>query len=126
MFAQRRILIYDACVFGKNAMALLPPLPRKYKGPFALVGAAIVLLATAAVFGDNGLVRLREFEGAQAALEQRAFQLQQANEEMREHIRRLESDDTLIEKLARERLGLVRPGEIVYRRRPPILANRER
>jgi len=100
-------------------MALLPPLPRKYKGRFALAGAAIVLLATAAVFGDNGLVRLRELERAQAALEQRAFQVQQANEQMREHIRRLESDDALLEKLGRERLGLVRPGEIVYRTRPP-------
>ncbi|MCK6554200.1 septum formation initiator family protein [Candidatus Binatia bacterium] len=99
-------------------MALLPPLPRKYKGTFALVGAGILLLATAAVFGDNGLVRLRELQRALTSLEQRAFQLQQSNEQMREHIRRLESDDALIEKLARERLGLVKPGDLVYRRRP--------
>lgn len=105
-----------------RAMALLPPLPAKYKAAAAAVAALLALFGAAAVLGDNGLVRLRELERAQAALEQRAFALQQANEQLREHVRRLESDDVLLEKLARERLGLVRPGEIVYRLRPRAAA----
>jgi len=99
-------------------MALLPSPPRKYKGRFALAGAALLLLATAAVFGDNGFVHLRELQHAQAQLEHRVFELQQTNEQLREHVRRLESDDVLLEKIARERLGLVHPGEIIYRVRP--------
>ncbi len=39
----------------------------------------------------------------------------QSNARVREHLRRLETDDAYLEKLARERLGWIRPGERVYR-----------
>ena len=34
---------------------------------------------------------------------------------MREHLQRLETDDAYLEKIARERLGWIKPGELVYR-----------
>lgn len=47
-----------------------------------------------------------------ARLEQHRRDLVNANALLREEIRRLETDDRYIERLAREQLGLVRPGEI--------------
>jgi hypothetical protein len=47
-----------------------------------------------------------------ARLEQHRLDLIRTNERLREEIRRLETDDRYIERLAREQLGLVRPGEI--------------
>ena len=48
-------------------------------------------------------------------LEERNFLLQRENEALRERIYRIRNDDRYLEKIAREELGLVRPGEIVYR-----------
>jgi cell division protein FtsB len=109
--------------FGKIVMAVLPPIPRKYKGRFALAAVALILLAVAAVFGDHGLMHLRALRAAQRQLEVTAFQLQQRNEQLRQHVHRLQSDDLLLEKLARERLGMVKKGEIVYRLTGPQAAN---
>lgn len=47
-----------------------------------------------------------------ARLEQHRQDLIDANARLREEIKRLETDDRYLERLAREQLGLVRPGEI--------------
>ncbi len=96
-------------------MAFLPPPPRKYKGALIACVVALVLFVIAALGGDHGLVHLLRLRSEQADLEHMAFELQQSNEHVRQRIRRLESDDWYIEKLARERLGMVKNGEIIYR-----------
>ena len=97
-------------------MALLPPLPAKYKGHLAVSAAGLIALVLFAVYGEHGLHHLIRLQAEQSALEQVAFQLQQQNEQLRQHIWRSQWDDAYIERQARERLGLVKPGEIVYRR----------
>lgn len=80
---------------------------------------ALVLLVIAAVYGDHGLIHLLRMRGEQMDLEHAAFDLQQQNEHLRERIQRLRSDDRYLEKLAREHLGLIKKGEIMYRLRGP-------
>ncbi len=95
-------------------MRYLPPLPRKYKGVI-LAGLIVwVMCAVSAVIGSRGVVHLRRLHRQQAAAEAIAFDLAQKNRQLREHLRRLEDDDDYLEKLARERLGWIKPGEIVY------------
>ncbi len=48
-------------------------------------------------------------------LDEKTFRLQKENETLRERIYRLRHDDLYLEKIAREDLGLARPGEIIYR-----------
>ena len=100
-------------------MAFLPPLPMKYKGTLAACVGGLICLVIAAIYGDHGLVHVLRLRHDQALVEHMTFDLGQRNERLRERIRRLTSDDSYIEKLARERLGLVRKGEIVYRVIPP-------
>ena len=100
---------------GSFTMALLPPPPAKYKGRLAACVLALVLFVVAAVYGDLGLIHVLHLEAQQTELEQTAFVLQQRNERLHERIQRLQSDDRYIEQLARERLGLVKKGEIIYR-----------
>ena len=100
-------------------MALLPPRPTKYKGRLAVCVVLLVLFVVVAVYGDHGLIHLLRLQREQRDLEHVAFQLQQNNEQLRQRIRGLQSDDRYIEKLARERLGLVKKGEIIYRAAPP-------
>jgi cell division protein FtsB len=96
-------------------MGYLAPLPLKHK---AVIGAAIVVLvlcAVSAVIGSGGVVHLRRLQAQQAQVEATAFNLAQRNARMREHLQRLETDDAYLEKIARERLGWIKPGELVYR-----------
>ena len=96
-------------------MGYLSPLPWKHK---AVVGAGIgvlVLCAVSAVFGSGGVVHLRRLQDQQAQEEAAAYSLAQRNANLREHLQRLDSDDAYLEKIARERLGWIKPGELVYR-----------
>jgi cell division protein FtsB len=96
-------------------MGYLPTLPRKYKG--VIVGGFVLLAVCAAfaVFGSRGVLHLRKLQHQQERAEAMAFRLQDRNRAVREHLRRLEDDDTYLEKIARERLGWIKPGEHVYR-----------
>lgn len=96
-------------------MAWLPLPPRKYRWVLGACGLALVGLAVSAVWGELGLNRLRELRRRQAQLEQRAFELQQENLFLRRHMERLARDDAYLERVVRERLGWIRPGERVYR-----------
>jgi cell division protein FtsB len=98
-------------------MPLLPPLLAKHKG--ALVGAAVtVLLAAAAAAGHRGVTALVGLQAEQHALEQKVVRLQRANDDMRTHLERMRSDREYLERVVRQRLGWVEPGEIVYRVSP--------
>jgi len=79
--------------------------------------AFIVTLAVLAITGEHGLFHLLKLRDEQRNLERIAFHLQQNNEQLRHRIAQLQTDDRYIERVARDRLGLVRPGEIVYRLR---------
>jgi hypothetical protein len=61
------------------------------------------------------VMHLRQLQGQQAEAEMAAYSLAVANQKLRDHVHRLEHDDVYLEKLARERLGWIKPGEIVYR-----------
>jgi cell division protein FtsB len=109
-------------------MSALPPLPTKYKAVAAFGVSALVLVVVSAVYGGRGWMHLQELEVKQRALEELAFRLQQENDQRQEHLRRLANDDSYVEKLAREQLGWIKPGETVYRVRgltaaaPPIIS----
>jgi cell division protein FtsB len=101
------------------------PGPRLSTGK-RIARLAVVFLALAvivdAIVGDRGLLatlRARDqFEAANAALAQQRAD----NDKLREEVSRLTSDPAAIEELARDELGLMRPGEkvfIVKDRKPP-------
>lgn len=108
-------------------MSALPPLPRKYKAVAVFGVSALTLVVVSAVYGGRGWVHLQELAAKQRALEDLAFRLQHDNDQRQEHLRRLEHDDSYVEKLAREQLGWIKPGDTVYRVRgvtalaPPVI-----
>jgi len=73
-----------------------------------------VVLVVDALVGDKGLLetmRARK-QYAEVAASLAAVQLQ--NDRLRDQIQRLTSDPETIESVAREELGLIRPGELVF------------
>ena len=75
--------------------------------------ALISVLTT--VFGNNGVIHLLQLRRQHEALSERAFRVVGHNKRLRRTIVRLRQDDTYLEAVARETLGLVREQEIVYR-----------
>jgi cell division protein FtsB len=74
---------------------------------------ALVLVVDALV-GDKGLM---ESMRARAQYREVAASLEatrRENARMREQVRRLKEDPAAIESLAREELGLIRPGELLF------------
>lgn len=84
--------------------------------------AAVLLgaLLGSCIFGAGGLLDLRRLQGERAALGEEAFRLLGKNDDLRQRILRLRRSDRVLERLARQELGLVREGEIVYRFHPRV------
>ena len=74
----------------------------------------LVLMLSFLVFGEWGLLHYWRLAEERRSLEERSQALQRDNELLREKIYRLRKDDRYLEKVAREELGLVREGEIIY------------
>jgi cell division protein FtsB len=66
-----------------------------------------------ALFGDRGLAESIRARHAYRQAEAGVARLKQENAGLREQIRRLREDPEIIEAVARQDLGLVRPGEIL-------------
>jgi len=83
----------------------------------------VVLLLVGSVYlyvgGDDGFYVQWRFSRQIARYERENAALAGRNAEMREQVARLQSDTTYIERIARERYGMARPGERVYRIVPP-------
>jgi cell division protein FtsB len=95
----------------------VPPVPfsavRRRTVHFLLIFVAFVLVVDALV-GEKGLIESmrarRQHREVAASLET----IRRDNVRLREEARRLKEDPGAIESLAREQLGLIRPGEVLF------------
>jgi cell division protein FtsB len=83
--------------------------------PLYLLGALILLLSLVTVVGDRGALHLWRLRGEKSRIDEQNYRMQRNNEALRQRIARVKHDNHYLEKLAREELNMVRPGEIVYR-----------
>jgi cell division protein FtsB len=95
----------------------VPPVPvsavRRRTVHFLLVFVSLVLVVDALI-GEKGLIESmharRQHREVAASLET----IRRENIRLREEARRLKEDPGAIESLAREELGLIRPGEVLF------------
>jgi cell division protein FtsB len=99
--------------------------PRRRKILNVLLGFATVVLLVDALVGEKGLVermRARRYLQEQAAV---VDGLKSENARLREAARRLRDDPSAIEAVAREELGLIKPGEMLFILRDVTPASRD-
>jgi len=77
--------------------------------PF-LVLASVLLI----IWSPNGLLHLRQLRVEHQDLLQKNYILEKENQHLYEEISRLQKDPDAIESLARQELGLVREGELIF------------
>ncbi|MBI3030897.1 MAG: septum formation initiator family protein [Candidatus Rokubacteria bacterium] len=82
----------------------------------ALTGAALGLAAAGLlVFGGAGAVRVWQLKQEVDALEREIHVLRAKADRLNRTVDRLREDPALVEQIAREDLGMVRPGEKVLK-----------
>ena len=82
----------------------------------AILASIIVVigLVVGSLFGDRGLLQLVSQRERADALGREIEQIKADNSRLAADIRALRQDPAAIERLAREELGLARPGETVF------------
>ncbi|MEW5805763.1 MAG: septum formation initiator family protein [Acidobacteriota bacterium] len=74
----------------------------------------VLTLLVKAVFGDRGFLSVLRIQSEFASLCEEVGQLEEQNARLVKEIDRLRNDDYCKEKLARERLGFLKDGEVVF------------
>lgn len=94
-------------------MAFRLRLPQRW--PIYLLSTIIVLLSLVTMVGERGAIHLLRLREEKSRLDEQNYRLQKENETLRQRIWRIRNDNRYLEKLAREELNMVRPGDVVYR-----------
>jgi cell division protein FtsB len=77
------------------------------------VAGVLLIMAVTAFFGKKGVMDLRRDRRTLASQAERIRELESRKARLESEIVRLETDPRAVEKAAREKLGLVEPGEKV-------------
>jgi cell division protein FtsB len=80
-----------------------------------ILGLALLALGIHDVFGTHGYLAMRRSQREVEELRGQIEKLNQENQELAEHVKALKTDPDAIEKIAREEMGLARPGEMIFK-----------
>ncbi len=80
---------------------------------FLALGLALLLLQD--VFGTHGLLAMRRAQKEAARVQLEINQINQENRRLQENVKALKTDPAAIERIAREEMGLARPGEYIFK-----------
>ncbi len=86
---------------------------RRRAATIATATLALVM-AYGVIFGHNGLTAFAHKREEAKSLQRQMQQLQTENQQLREHVDRLQNDPSAIEHEAREELHYTRSGEVIY------------
>ncbi|OLD82059.1 MAG: hypothetical protein AUF67_05635 [Acidobacteria bacterium 13_1_20CM_58_21] len=97
----------------KSASERIQPLLRQY-GP-VLLGLLVVVLVVHDIFGAHGYLAMRRTQQEIKKVNADLDQLNKENLQLEQEVRELKTDPHKIEKIARDELGLARPGEVIIK-----------
>jgi cell division protein FtsB len=94
-----------------------PPEPRSFWTRYAryILALGLFLIAMHDVFGSHGLLAMRRTQTQVKQLRGEIDRLNQENGDLGKQVRALRTDPKAIERIARDELGLARPGEMIFK-----------
>jgi cell division protein FtsB len=96
-------------------MAAFPAEEQRFlRRPLRILLLVLGVLLAASLLGERGLIGLIQMSQTRAALARDVDRLAATNAALAKEVRALRTDPGRIEAIAREELGLVKPGELVY------------
>jgi cell division protein FtsL len=97
----------------KDAAEKIQPFLRHY-GP-ALLGLLMLVLVVHDIFGTHGYLAMRRTQQEIKKVNADLDQLNKENLQLEQEVRELKTDPRKIEKIARDELGLAKPGEVIIK-----------
>lgn len=82
------------------------------------LAAALALLLLQDVFGTHGVLAMRRAQKEAATVKHQIDQINDENRQLQDRVKSLKNDPQAIEHIAREDLGLARPGEYIFETSP--------
>lgn len=89
---------------------------RRHGG--VVLGLTLLVVFVHDVFGAKGFLAMRRSQQEVQRLREEITRINSENQNTADHVKALKTDPKLIERIAREQMGLARPGERVYRISP--------
>ena len=86
---------------------------RQYGG--TLLGLLLLALVVHDIFGAHGYLAMRRTQQEINKVKANIDQLNRENIQLEQQVKELKSDPHKIEKIARDELGLARPGEVIIK-----------
>jgi cell division protein FtsB len=80
-----------------------------------ILGLALFALFLHDVFGAHGFMAMRRTQKEIEQIREQIGKLNDENKSLSEQVTSLKTDPKAIERIAREEMGLARPGEIIYK-----------
>lgn len=83
-----------------------------------ILGLALLAVFVHDIFGDHGFLAMRRSQQEAGKLRQEIQKIDTENRQLAEHVKALRTDPLAIERVAREEMGLARPGELIFKLPP--------
>jgi cell division protein FtsB len=80
-----------------------------------ILGLALFALLVHDVFGPHGFIAMRRTQKEIDQIREQIGKVNDENKALSEQVSALKSDPKAIERIAREEMGLARPGEMIFR-----------
>ncbi len=96
-----------------NASDKIQPLLRQYGR--VLLGLLLLILLVHDIFGTHGYLAMRRTQQEIKKVAAGRDQLNKENLQLEQEVRELKTDPHKIEKIARDELGLAKPGEVIIK-----------
>ncbi len=79
-----------------------------------ILGLALLSLAIHDIFGPHGFIAMRRTQREIEQVRDQIGKLNEENKSLSDQVTSLKTDPKAIERIAREEMGLARPGEVIY------------
>src|ERR1700751_5381292 len=80
-----------------------------------ILGLALFALLVHDIFGAHGVIAMRRTQKEIEQIREQIGKLDDDNKSLSSQVNSLKTDPKAIERIAREEMGLARPGEIIYK-----------
>jgi cell division protein FtsB len=80
-----------------------------------ILGLALFALLVHDVFGPHGFIAMRRTQKEIEQIREQIGKMNDENKSLAEQVNSLKSDPKSIERIAREEMGLARPGEMIFK-----------
>lgn len=94
---------------------LQQPVPFWRRHLLEILGLALLALGIHDIFGAHGYLAMQRSEKQIEQLRGEIDRLNRENQELAQNVNALKTDPGAIEKIAREEMGLARPGEMIFK-----------